>query len=57
MKTIESMTKQELQNEIVLNNDGLYNEFNEKKFLNDEYTHEELLQITTNWIISGSETL
>ena len=55
MKTVEEMTKQELQNEIVCNNDGLYEMFDENKLLNDLYSHEELITITQNWIMQAPD--
>ena len=52
---IAEMTKEELETEIVCNNEGLYEMFNEEKLLNKEYTLEELQEITANWIIEGNE--
>lgn len=52
---ITAATYKELQEEIICNNDGLYEQFNEEKFLNDEYTLEELKSITSNWIINNNE--
>jgi hypothetical protein len=55
MVHIEKLTREELENEILFNNDGLYEQFDEKRLLNHEYTREELIEITTNWIIEGNE--
>ena len=59
MKTItniETATLEQLEDVIILNDEGLYNEVNEKKFLNNEYNEEELRNIITNWIIRENET-
>jgi hypothetical protein len=55
MKMIDKMTREELETEIVLNEKGLYEMFDEKKLINKEYTLEELVEITTEWIIEGNE--
>lgn len=55
MKSVEEMTKQELENEICLNEEGLYEMFDEKKFLSGEYSHKELLEITIKWIMEAPE--
>lgn len=55
MKNITKLTKEELENEILFNNDGLYEQFDEQKLLNHGYSHDELVEITTNWIIEGNE--
>lgn len=52
---IEKMTKQQLLDEIVCNEDGLYEQYNEARLLNDEYTESELKQIATNWIFINDE--
>lgn len=59
MKTItniETATLEQLEDVIILNDEGLYNEVNEKKFLNNGYNEEELRDIITNWIIRENET-
>lgn len=55
MAHINTMTREQLENEILFNSDGLYEQFDEGKLLNHGYTHEELIEITTNWIIEGNE--
>ena len=52
---ITKMSYEQLQEEILFNNDGLYEMFNEQKFLNNDYTLEELIEITSNWVIAGDE--
>ncbi len=54
-KAIEDMTRQELENEIFINEDGLYEMFDEQKLLKNEYTFEELLEITQKWIQEAPE--
>ena len=57
MKQIEKLSYQELQNEILFNNDGLYEMFDEEKFLKNQYTHKELIEITTKWIMEAPEII
>jgi len=52
---LEKMTRTELENEIICNNDGLYEQFDEQKFLKGEYSFEELVSIVKSWIINGNE--
>ncbi len=54
--TLSKMTKDELQMFIISNNDGLYEMFDESRFLSDGYSLEEMKEITHNWILSGDET-
>ena len=53
---IEKMTKKQLLAEIVCNDDGLYEEYEEVRLLNDGYTEKELKEIATGWIIKNDET-
>jgi len=52
---IFTMTKTQLMDEIVCNDLGLYECFDEKKFLANDYTLEELQMITHDWIMDGDE--
>jgi len=52
---VQTATLEELQNEILFNDD-LYKEIEEKRFLNNEYTKDELIEIVTNWVIKEDET-
>jgi len=54
---IEDMSKEELQNEILFNEDGLYDQFNEVLFLKGAISHEELLSTTTKWIKENNEAI
>jgi len=56
-KMIEDMSKEELQNEILFNEDGLYDQFNEVLFLKGAISHEELLSTTTKWIKENNEAI
>jgi len=53
---IEEMTKEQLSDEILFNEDGLYEKFDEEKFLSNEYTVEEMREIVGAWILEGDET-
>ena len=52
---LDNMTNEQLQTEIICNEDGLYECFNEVRFLADGYTIEELLEIATEWIKDNDE--
>ena len=52
---ITKMSYEQLQEEILFNNNGLYEMFDEQRFLNNDYTLEELIEITSNWVIAGDE--
>ncbi len=52
---IRTLTKEQLQNEILFNDDGLYEQFDEARLLNGEYTREEMLEIFGNWIQQNDE--
>ena len=56
MLNVDTATYQELQDEICTNDDGLYEMFNEEKFLSDGYTVEELREITVKWITNDPDT-
>lgn len=53
--SIDNMTKEQLLAEIVCNDNGLYETYDEGRLLNDEYTEGELKEIATNWIIENNE--
>ena len=54
-KMVEDMNKEELQNEILFNEDGLYDQFDEALFLKGAILHEELLSTTSKWIEENNE--
>ena len=54
---IDELTKEQLLDEIVCNDDGLYEEYEEIRLLNDGYTKKELVEIATNWIIKNDEAV
>lgn len=51
---IDDMTRDELEAAIICERE-LYNQFDEQKFLDQGYTHQELLDIARAWIEAGSE--
>lgn len=56
---IEEMTKVQLEEEILFNEDGLYEKVNEDKFYGrgcEAYTVEELREVVANWIMEGDES-
>lgn len=55
MKLITEMTKEELEDEIICNEDGLCEMFEEAKLLKGDYSKEELVAITTKWIEQANE--
>lgn len=57
MQLINDMTKENLEMEIFENNDGLYEQFDEQKFLSGEYSRGELIAITSDWIQQSPDTL
>ena len=52
---IDTMTKEQLLAEIVCSDNGLYEEYEEVRLLNDGYSEMELKEIATNWIIENNE--
>lgn len=55
MILLDNLSKEELETEIACNDDGLYEEYNEKKLLAGEYTREEILEVAAAWILAGNE--
>lgn len=52
---IDKMTKEQLLAEIVCNDNGLYEEYEEVRLLNDGYSEMELREIAISWIIKNNE--
>ena len=51
---VEKMSREDLEM-IILENDDLYEMFDECKFLNKKYTLAELKKITSTWIYENDE--
>lgn len=56
MKMINEMTKKELLEEIGCSDDGLYEEYDEKRLFADGYSLEQLKEIAIKWATDGNET-
>jgi hypothetical protein len=52
---IDANTSREDLQVAIINEDALYRRFDEKRFLNDGYTTEELLASIQAWIAEGDE--
>ena len=55
MTFIDQNTSREDLQIAILNDRALYSMINEAKFLNDEYSNEELLNIIQGWVEAGDE--
>lgn len=52
MKAVEDMTKEELTNAVLFEDDmSLYERFDEQRFLAGDYTVEEMQNIIKSWIM------
>lgn len=58
MKAIEAMTKEELANAVLFEDDmSLYERFDEQRFLDGDYTAEEMQSIIRSWIMEDPDTV
>ena len=58
MKAIEDMNKDELTNAVLFEDDmSLYERFDEQRFLNGEYTEEQLRSEILAWIHEAPESI
>lgn len=55
MTFIDQNTSREDLQIAILNNADLYRSFDERRFLNDEYTNEELHAVIAAWVEAGDE--
>ncbi len=55
MAFIDQNTSREDLQVAIINNADLYRSFDERRFLNDEYTNDELRAAITDWIEAGDE--
>lgn len=58
MKAIEDMNKEELTNAVIFEDDmSLYERFDEQRFLDGDYTEEELRSTIKAWIMECPDTV
>jgi hypothetical protein len=57
MKTVNDMNKQELEDVIITDETGLYDQFDEVKFLAQGYTEKELKETVIAWIFENPDTI
>jgi hypothetical protein len=59
MLDLNTITAEDLKNEILLSDDlnDFYNTLNEDKFLNDEYSREELVTLLEDWLTVNADNL